>query len=430
MPTKAVATVVAASITPVPALATCPAPDVFAPAAWYPIAPGANDIAIADFNTDGAPDIAVSLSPDRAFVLMLNNGDGTFAAPARVDTLGTVFGIAAADLNNDTHADVIVGGAQAGYVTVLLGDGSGGFGPPTEFGAGVFGSPTNLVADDFDADGNADIAVVTNFSNIRVFRGLGDGTLGAPDFLFVPGTTSSIELRPARMNADADTDLVLFDTAGVAVLAGAGGVTFTPGPVNTISSFIQGGDVADFNNDGNADAVYSAVLPDEVGVLLGNGAGGLAPTTAITVSSVPDGVRAADFDRDGNADAVVAIENSDAIALLLGDGAGNLALGATFPARNQPRRIAVADLDGNGTPDVAAVNEASNELSVYLNACPAACNAADLGEPFGQLTFADISAFLAAFSAMDPDADLATPLGQFTFADISAFLAAFSAGCP
>jgi hypothetical protein len=58
------------------------------------------------------------------------------------------------------------------------------------------------------------------------------------------------------------------------------------------------------------------------------------------------------------------------------------------------------------------------------------CNAADLAEPFGQLTFGDISAFLDAFNASDPAADLAPPFGVFTFGDISAFLAAFDAGCP
>ncbi len=58
------------------------------------------------------------------------------------------------------------------------------------------------------------------------------------------------------------------------------------------------------------------------------------------------------------------------------------------------------------------------------------CNGADIAAPFGQLTFADISAFLSAFSGSDPAADLAAPAGQFTFADISAFLALFSSGCP
>ncbi len=69
-------------------------------------------------------------------------------------------------------------------------------------------------------------------------------------------------------------------------------------------------------------------------------------------------------------------------------------------------------------------------VPVVATIAAAGCNPADLAAPFGQLTFADISAFLAAFTGQDPAADLAAPAGQWTFADISAFLAAFSAGCP
>jgi hypothetical protein len=58
------------------------------------------------------------------------------------------------------------------------------------------------------------------------------------------------------------------------------------------------------------------------------------------------------------------------------------------------------------------------------------CNPADLAEPLGSLTFADINAFLMAFVNQDPAADLAAPSGQYTFADITAFLDAFAAGCP
>lgn len=58
------------------------------------------------------------------------------------------------------------------------------------------------------------------------------------------------------------------------------------------------------------------------------------------------------------------------------------------------------------------------------------CSAADIAEPFGQLTFGDISAFLGAFASGNAAADLAEPFGQFTFGDISAFLGAFAGGCP
>ncbi len=55
---------------------------------------------------------------------------------------------------------------------------------------------------------------------------------------------------------------------------------------------------------------------------------------------------------------------------------------------------------------------------------------ADLAEPYGSLTFADITAFLDAFTDKDPRADLASPPGVYTFADIAAFLDAFVRGCP
>jgi hypothetical protein len=58
------------------------------------------------------------------------------------------------------------------------------------------------------------------------------------------------------------------------------------------------------------------------------------------------------------------------------------------------------------------------------------CNAADLADPFGELTFGDVSAFVSAFVAQDSAADLAAPAGAYTFGDVSAFLAAFTTGCP
>ncbi len=95
----------------------------------------------------------------------------------------------------------------------------------------------------------------------------------------------------------------------------------------------------------------------------------------------------------------------------------------------------VATLDIMGTqniiPDLVDVELLGTATIVATGPVPAGgCNDADFAAPFGQLTFADISAFLGAFSSSDPAADLAAPAGQFTFADISAFLTAFAAGCP
>ncbi len=85
--------------------------------------------------------------------------------------------------------------------------------------------------------------------------------------------------------------------------------------------------------------------------------------------------------------------------------------------------------DAVGAADQAAAT-VDNLVVQLTSTVGQGCNPADLAEPFGQLTFADISGFLGAFSVSDPSADLAPPIGQFTFADISAFLTAFAAGCP
>jgi len=65
-----------------------------------------------------------------------------------------------------------------------------------------------------------------------------------------------------------------------------------------------------------------------------------------------------------------------------------------------------------------------------VNEPSAACNAADLAEPFGTLDFSDVVAFLTAFGSMNAAADLAPPAGVFDFSDVVAFLTAFGAGCP
>ncbi len=120
-------------------------------------------------------------------------------------------------------------------------------------------------------------------------------------------------------------------------------------------------------------------------------------------------------------------------------------------------RIRIGPTGTDGTPvmtrpaDLAAANAASDlvrplstaltgpmglngagfdgRLGAFQSGDPGACSVADRAPPYGQLTFADITAFLAAFAAGDPSVDAEEPQG-LTFADITRFLTVFSAGCP
>ena len=87
---------------------------------------GIAGLAIADFNGDGKPDLAVTY-PDTSLVeIFLNQGNGTFAAAESFATAPSPAPPVAADINGDGHADLLID-SPSGAVTVLLGIGNGGF---------------------------------------------------------------------------------------------------------------------------------------------------------------------------------------------------------------------------------------------------------------------------------------------------------------
>ncbi len=140
--------------------------------------------------------------------------------------------------------------------------------------------------------------------------------------------------------------------------------------------------------------------------------------------------------------------DSDARTVAIAFGTSSTSVGGTAGfAQSQSGTLRLFDLDtlafiedidlGKGPSDLAVSADNSTAAvaaiigdGAVIVALVEGCNAADLAEPFGQLSFADITAFLNAFNNNDPAADLADPQGSFTFADITAFLTAFNAGCP
>ncbi len=158
------------------------------------------------------------------------------------------------------------------------------------------------------------------------------------------------------------------------------------------------------------------------------GAGGAASILLTAFAAVP-----AAYDLNG--DSAFTIDDlrmwreqsssGDAVYDTLDDGSiGDEDRAELFRALSFSDPTAIEDCDGNGRHDPFEI-----AYDGVTPPCASPCPA-DLAEPFGQLTFADITAFLGAFTNQDGPADLADPFGQFTFADITAFLTAFAAGCP
>jgi hypothetical protein len=75
----------------------------------------------ADLNGDGKPDLAVTNFGRATVSVLLNKGNGTFAARTYYSTGAGPASIAAADLNNDGRPDLAVANNSASNsVSVLL----------------------------------------------------------------------------------------------------------------------------------------------------------------------------------------------------------------------------------------------------------------------------------------------------------------------
>jgi hypothetical protein len=130
------------------------------------------DVVAADFNGDGRPDLAVLDAWGGKVILMMNQGDGTFALGPSLRITGGLqsTSLVVGDFNNDGIPDLAAAGDNG--VGILLGNGDGTFQPPLNYGA--IRGPWGLAAGDFNGDGFTDLAVAGDHGGIAVLLNAAD----------------------------------------------------------------------------------------------------------------------------------------------------------------------------------------------------------------------------------------------------------------
>jgi hypothetical protein len=114
--------------------------------------PTAPYLSIADFNSDGKPDIAIAGPNGSAnqICVLINNGDGTFKSPVDYNVSGVVQALKTVDLNGDHKLDLVVpAGGLSASVSVLLGNGDGTFGNPIIYTSNLLSMATNHLTHTF-----------------------------------------------------------------------------------------------------------------------------------------------------------------------------------------------------------------------------------------------------------------------------------------
>jgi hypothetical protein len=131
-----------------------------------------------DLNGDGSIDLAVPDVVGENIQVLMNNGNGTFAAPVSYPTPSPK-PLAAVDLNQDASLDLVIGSYLNETLTVFMNDGAGNFSEAGAYPVSIGDGGVGIVALDYSQDGLSDLAVTDIFQNVvSVVMNNGDGTLG------------------------------------------------------------------------------------------------------------------------------------------------------------------------------------------------------------------------------------------------------------
>jgi FG-GAP-like repeat len=359
----------------------------FRPASFIPVEKRPLIVVASDFNNDKNLDLAVSNNGTGDVSELLGNGDGTFRAPRLFHVKGAA-SLSVADFDGDGNQDLAVTNLTATLgagsdIAILFGDGKGNFKPPVTAPSGR--TALGIFAGDFNHDGKTDYITADSDSNsVSVVLGNGDGTF----FDIGAGVNSkaqfSLQMVTADFNHDGLPDLALVNTGSnpfgstVSVMLGKQGGGFMPGKLFAVDQQPTGLAVTDFNHDGHLDLVVANFgnfpTNGDVSLLLGNGDGTFQSPRNFTAGDFPASIAVADFNRDGNPDAVVAnfgtTVGTPSISVMFGDGNNKFGKSkniVSFPNNTQLSHVTTGDFNGDGKADIAYINVLNdNRVSIQL----------------------------------------------------------------
>lgn len=262
-----------------------------------------NSLVVADFNGDGFLDLAANYPGDSGVVgpggdshyaggkiyVLFGRGDGRFPEIEIIDAESPM-NLAVADFNHDGRPDLVTANFNEDAVTVYLGLGNGLFEEPVDYPIGRYRT-TNVVAVDLDGDQIVDLAAtfrgvawdgtpVTN-GGVAVFRGRGDGTFDPPMYLLNSsdnGLAPSEVIRPWQLavgdiNGDGRPDLAI-DSLHYLLNRGDGTFTANVVPYAPLGGYPTSLALIDFDGNGTIDLLTHGL---SLGIALGAGNGTFAP---------------------------------------------------------------------------------------------------------------------------------------------------------
>jgi len=171
--------------------------------AWSGFDPGG--LAMGHFDDDELLDAAL-IEREHDIVLMKGAIPATFGSPRELGVDVAPWSNRVEDLDDDGFDDMVISSYTSPAVQVLLADGDGGFKPGTPTAVVGF-APYDTAIGDITGDGVPDVAMVDDsVSQIRWWRGAGDGSLINLRVFNLP--SPAIRIHAGHFDGDEREDLV------------------------------------------------------------------------------------------------------------------------------------------------------------------------------------------------------------------------------
>jgi len=211
-----------------------------------------------------------------------------------------------ADVNGDDAADLVGTGGEAAdpKIFVSLGNGDGSFASFEEYNGPS--STADIQVDDFDGDGNIDLALARTGNDVEIYLGDGTGSF-SPDSTLTPlnGYEFAFTFLVADWNDDATPDILVGSNSGIHIMQGNGDGSFAEVHYVSLASPADEIKIDDINDDGALDIVsVSSFDVTSVSVLLGLGDGSLDGDLRLFIGINPTGLEILDLDDDDDLDLV------------------------------------------------------------------------------------------------------------------------------
>ncbi len=332
-------------------------------------------IVSADFNNDGHWDLATTIYYANTVSISLGIGDGTFQVPAMSFTTNgsNPYGLVSQDFNNDGNFDLAITNEGSGSISILLGQGNGSFQlPAMTFSTGGSGPPA-VIAADFNNDGKIDLAVANTQSNkIAILLGMGNGSFLVPAILYATASHPT-GLVSGDFNMDGNIDIAVTHRLAqqMLIFLGFGNGSFYTNYTGYYTGYLTYSvQTADFNGDSKLDIVTASINNTAINIFIGTGTGTFvmaSPATYVS-GSIPTDVVVQDINGDSIIDLLVVNEGDNTVSIYLGNGNGTFQPAQTFlSGGTTPTSLAIQDFNEDGRYDLAVTNQGSNSITILLS---------------------------------------------------------------